>query len=87
MNCVLCNALLMGGIDTFDHPETPLCATCWGEMAHERVIVDKQYAEAWGRMNQALAIKDFDAADAAYHDRYAGIIDSPAGLRLQGGKS
>ena len=82
MICVLCNTPLSGGIDTFDHPESPLCATCWGEMAHERIQIDDQYAKAWGRMNQALACKDLDAFDAAYHDRYVGIMDSPAGLRL-----
>lgn len=82
MTCCLCSARLTGGIDTFDHPESPLCATCWGEMAHERVLVERQYAQAWGRMNQALEAKDYDAFDAAYHDRYAGITDSPAGLRL-----
>ena len=83
MICVLCGAHLTGGIDTFDDPETPLCSLCWGDMSHERAQLDKQFGEAMGRLNQSLAIKDFDAADAAYHDRYAGVVDTPAGLRLQ----
>ena len=81
MNCYLCNVYLNGGLDTFDTPETPLCASCWLEIAEERVAIDKQFAEAMRDFNEAYARRDWDAADAAYHQRYAGIIDTPAGFK------
>ena len=82
MTCQLCEVPLTGGLDTFDDPQTPLCITCWMDMAHERPLITLQLYRSTLAVNHAYARNDWAAADAAYHNRFVGVVDSLMGLRL-----
>lgn len=80
-SCTICTTPLSGGIDTFGEG---YCINCWLALAEDHIAMKLHAEECLKNFNKAYAAKDWDKADFWYHERWAPITDSPAGLVTRG---